>query len=83
MTRTIIFGLIGSSCLAIGSAEAAACHHFSRWHYPWPQRCGAAASRPATAEDRSWYVEITVPPKLPKPEDERERGIDQLKDMLR
>lgn len=22
--------------------EAAPCHHFSRWYYPFPQRCGAA-----------------------------------------
>jgi hypothetical protein len=21
-------------------ADAAACHHYSRWFYPWPQRCG-------------------------------------------
>jgi hypothetical protein len=20
--------------------EASACHHYSRWYYPWPQRCG-------------------------------------------
>ena len=21
--------------------EASACHHYSRWYFPFPQRCGA------------------------------------------
>ena len=28
--------------LASMPTDAAACHHFSRWYYPVPQRCGAA-----------------------------------------
>lgn len=59
--------------LFAGTANAAACHRFSRWHYPWPQRCGDAHhtyARPAafnppvatTDDDHSWYVEITKVP---------------------
>lgn len=25
---------------------AAACHRFSRWHYPWPQPCGLSTHAP-------------------------------------
>jgi hypothetical protein len=38
-----------------GSREAWACHRFSVWSYPYPQRC-------AVAQNHNWYVEITKIP---------------------
>jgi hypothetical protein len=47
-----------------GPREAWACHRFSVWSYPYPQRC-------AVAQDHNWYVEIT---KIPEPPDSGIRG---------
>jgi hypothetical protein len=35
--------------------EAQACHRFSVWKFPYPQRC--SVSRPQVS-DHSWYVEL-------------------------
>jgi hypothetical protein len=43
---------LAAALLASMPVEAAACHHYSRWYYPWPQRC-AVVSR-------------FIPEKLPK-----------------
>ena len=31
---------LAAALLASMPVEAAACHRYSRWYYPWPQRCG-------------------------------------------
>jgi hypothetical protein len=68
--------------LAPSLADAAACHHYSRWYYPTPQpRCGLYARvTPAQVqrEDRSWYVEFILPDV-----DERTRGLEELKTLLK
>jgi hypothetical protein len=56
--------------LLIGAQPAVACHRFSRWHYPWAQRCWVTAHvayHPPgrTPEDRSYFVEVTQVPPLP------------------
>ena len=33
---------LAAALLAAMTTEAAACHRFSVWRYPWPQRCFAA-----------------------------------------
>jgi hypothetical protein len=38
-------------------SPAQACHRFSVWKYPFPQRCAVARVQ-AAPEDRSWFVEI-------------------------
>jgi hypothetical protein len=43
--------------LASGS-EAAACHRFSVWKYPYPQRCRVVASH-------DWFVELVKIPTEP------------------
>lgn len=60
---------------------AQACHHYSRWYYPYPQpRCGLAAHTTRPKEvDRSWYVEIVLPDVDP----DRERGLEELKEKLK
>jgi hypothetical protein len=64
--------------------EAHACHRFSRWYYPWPQRCYAAHSYVPhkKIEDRSWFVEI----KFPEAKDndpEREKALAKLRDLMK
>jgi hypothetical protein len=48
------------------ATPAQACHRFSVWKYPYPQRC-------AVAPERVWHVEFVLPdadplPPQPKPE---------------
>jgi hypothetical protein len=31
--------LVGALLLSLGATDAEACHRFSRWYYPYPQRC--------------------------------------------
>ena len=40
---------------ALMVSPAQACHRFSVWKYPFPQRCAVAHVQ---QEDRSWFVEI-------------------------
>jgi hypothetical protein len=66
-----------TAVLFLGITPAQACHKYSIWHYPYPQRCGGAVDHRSTAPqtipqvDKTWYVEITAfPPDLdqePKP----------------
>jgi hypothetical protein len=32
--------LLAAALLAAMTTDAAACHRYSTWHYPWPQSCG-------------------------------------------
>ena len=32
--------MLAAAFMASQPVDAAACHHYSRWYYPWPQRCG-------------------------------------------
>jgi hypothetical protein len=78
MTRAL------ATILLVGATiqPAQACHRFTRWHFPWPQRCGLIVkperqarltpTRPAPAEVR----EIVVTPELL---DEHYAGIAKLK----
>jgi len=36
-----------SVAIALPKAEAAPCHHYSRWYYPWRQACAVAFVRHA------------------------------------
>ena len=36
--------LLGAVFLASAPTDAAACHRFSVWKYPWPQRCEVQSS---------------------------------------
>lgn len=40
---------------ALMVSPAQACHRFSVWKYPFPQRCAVARVQ---QEDRSWFVDI-------------------------
>jgi hypothetical protein len=46
--------------------EASACHHYSRWYYPQPQRCGVARQTvrfptPQTREKKLTWPDIALP----------------------
>ena len=48
-------GLIAlATAIPLVVSPAQACHRFSVWKYPFPQRCAVARVQ----EDRSWFVEI-------------------------
>ena len=49
-------GLIVTAAAMLMVSPAQACHRFSVWKYPFPQRCAVVAQ-----VDRSWFVEITDP----------------------
>jgi hypothetical protein len=61
------------------SHSAYACHRFSRWYYPYAQRCRVSTVPPAVLRNDTWYIEITRAPD----DIERERAIDALKDKLK
>jgi hypothetical protein len=48
-------GLIVACVLVVSPAHA--CHRFSVWKYPFPQRCAVAQVQ----VDRSWFVDIIDP----------------------
>lgn len=56
---------------ALMVSPAQACHRFSVWKYPFPQRCAVAQVQ----VDRSWFVEITAAP--PVSERTPEQEVDQ------
>jgi hypothetical protein len=61
-----------ATLLGLIAQPAQACHKYSHWYYPYPQRCGVTehiAYHHYHQEDRSYYVEITkIPMKLPEVE---------------
>jgi hypothetical protein len=63
--------------------SAAACRHFSIWHFPWPQPC--------PAEQIGQFIHEASPPtpspaSPPKPmqdeESQRQQAIEKLKEQL-
>jgi hypothetical protein len=85
--------VIAAGLLLIAS-PASACHRFSRWSYPWPQRCSAApAQRPPLVRVAAREIEPPKPapgpaepiPSLPAPSnedlaaEERAQAIERLK----
>ena len=65
-------GLIVTAAAMLMVSPAQACHRFSVWKYPFPQRCTVAQVQ----LDRSWFVEITDPV-LPVSERTPEQEADQ------
>ena len=56
--------------LASMPTDAAACHHFSRWYYPVPQRCGAARQmvRAERGHNPTKFREVLSPLAIPNQE---------------
>lgn len=62
--RAGLAALTAATFLVVSPAHA--CHRFSVWKYPFPQRCVVAQQ-----VDRSWFVEIGVPAEAAPVADER------------
>lgn len=43
MMRPLLLALILAACLA--ATPALACHHYTRWAYPWRQQCKVSTER--------------------------------------
>ena len=75
-----------TAVLFLGVTPAQACHKYSIWHYPYPQRCNTVGLRPTVLQtvDKTWYVEITAfPPDLDQePEPLNPALVTQLNGLL-
>jgi hypothetical protein len=69
--------LIGAFLLSLGATNAEACHRFSRWYYPYPQRCDTRPLR------RDLVYRVTSDPSsvLPPAKEEEEEPEIPLPDM--
>ena len=73
-------------------SSAAACRHFSIWHFPWPQPCPAKQIGQFNPEASPPTPSPASPPKpiqdeeFPKPiqdeESQRQQAIEKLKEQL-
>lgn len=62
MRRRVVCLLLAVLAGGASAREAQACHRFSVWKYPYPQRCSVRAQ--PRAEAPVWYVEFVLPPNL-------------------
>jgi len=65
--------LIGAFLLSLGATNAEACHRFSRWYYPYPQRCD---TRPLKHD--LVYRVTSDPPSVLPPAKEEEDPPDEI-----
>jgi hypothetical protein len=64
--------------LVLLATPAQACHRFSVWKFPFPQRC-------AVTPERVWHVEFVLPdadPLPPQPKPEVDIPLPSLEDMV-
>jgi hypothetical protein len=62
------------AAMLVAQPAHAACHKYSRWYYPWPQRCPVAYAR---GEDPPRLIPEVFPPI--KPDEEIEVTIPSVK----
>jgi hypothetical protein len=71
--------------LAVSDVPAtAACHHFSVWRFPWPQRC-ETETKGHFIHEASPPIPSLTPPTKPTQDDEeaqRQQAIEKLKGQL-
>jgi hypothetical protein len=64
-------------------ASADTCHHFSIWHFPWPQRCATEAKGNFIREANPPAPSSPLPPKPTQGEEwQRQRAVEKLKEQL-
>ena len=68
---------IAMACLVLGAQPAWACHRFSKWYYPYPQRCSVTTK--INYEPGKIIPEV-MPPE--KPDEEIVVTIPQVKEEV-
>jgi hypothetical protein len=64
-------------------SSAAACRHFSIWHFPWPQPCSAKQMGQFIREASPPTPSPASPPKpVQDEESQRQQAIEKLKEQL-
>jgi hypothetical protein len=64
-------------------SSAAACRHFSIWHFPWPQPCPAKQMGQFIREASPPTPSPASPPKpVQDEESQRQQAIEKLKEQL-
>jgi hypothetical protein len=65
------------------ASSAAACRHFSIWHFPWPQPCPAKQLGHFIQEANPPTPSPVSPPKPTQDEEsQRQQAIEKLKEQL-
>ena len=57
--------LLALALFASAPTEAASCHRYSRWYYPWPQRCRFVALARPQIRASSRKLELVSPGRGP------------------
>jgi hypothetical protein len=65
MNRGRSHGFLVGCALLLATRTEAACHKFSVWNYPWPQRCGVQRHVSGLVTQAS----LEVPLPAPRPDD--------------
>jgi hypothetical protein len=75
---------LAASIIALSDvSSAAACHHFSIWGFPWPQRCPTNQMGHFIHEDSPPTPSPAPPPKPIQDEEwQRQQAIEKLKEQL-
>jgi hypothetical protein len=68
---------IAVTCFLIGAQPAEACHRFSQWYYPYPQRCSTSTKVAYVADKESVKIIPDVFPPI-KPYEETVVTIPQV-----
>ena len=67
--------LVGMFLVLLGTTAAeAACHKYSRWYYPWPQRCSVKVTQ-ANYEPEKLPI---IPPLPPSKDEEADIPLPDL-----
>jgi hypothetical protein len=69
---------IALTCLLIGAQPAEACHRFSQWYYPYPQRCSTSTKVAYVADKEPAKIIPDVFPPI-KPDEAIVVTIPQVK----
>jgi hypothetical protein len=75
--------LAAATILISDGPSTAACHHFSVWHFPWPQRC-TTESKGNFIHEPNPPTSVPAPPPKPTPDEEwqRQQAIEKTQGTI-